>query len=45
MAESKDVKDVVEKEALLGHMVSICADNASVKKLKKWVLKNIHKGG
>jgi len=36
---------VVEKGVLSELMVYICADNVSVKKLKKWDLKNFHKGG
>jgi hypothetical protein len=45
MGESKDVKDAAERGVLLEHMAYICADNVSVKKPKKWALKNIHKGG
>ena len=38
-----DVKDVGEKEVLYEHMVSTCVDSVSVKRLKKWVSKNIPK--
>jgi hypothetical protein len=45
MADSKDARDAVEKEALFEHMAYICADSVSEKRLKKWDLKNIHEGG
>jgi len=45
MAKSKDARDAAEKEVLSEHMAYTCADNVSEKKLKKWDLRNIHKGG
>ena len=45
MVETKDVKGVEEKEVLYELMACICADNALEKKLKKWDLRNFHKGG
>jgi len=45
MINKKDASDVDEKEALSEHTAFIYADNASEKKQRKWVLKNIHKKG
>ena len=42
MADKKDARDAVEREALFEHMVCTCADNALEKRLKKWDLRNIH---
>jgi len=44
MEEKKDANAVVEKEDLSEPMVYTYAGNALGKKLKKWALKNIHRG-